>query len=32
MSELLIALLLKQQTLKLRDKAEIELGHVSLSF
>lgn len=32
MSELLIALLLKQQTLKLRDKAEIELDHVSLLF
>lgn len=32
MSELLIALLLKQQTLKLRDKVEIELDHVSLLF
>lgn len=31
-SLLLTALLLKQQTLKLRDKAEIELDHVSLWF
>lgn len=32
MSELLIALLLKQQTLQLRDQVEIELDHVSLAF